>query len=248
MKMRRREFIAGLGSAVALPFAARAQQPIPVIGFLSSGSPDMDTSAVSAFRQGLAETGYVEGEKVAIEYRWAEGQIDRLPALAADLVRRRVAVIAATGAALSAHVAKAATATIPIVFYYGADPVQNGLIASLNRPGGNLTGVATLALEIGPKRLELLHELLPSARVIAMLVSPFNQNPGAPALGGTLPGTADSFPADADIPRLRCSFCEVARIAGQRTVDRPIRSIRQRKRTARCAHSPAQGARDFAVS
>ena len=173
--MRRREFIAGLGSAaVALPLVARAQQPVmPVVGFLNSQSADGFAPYVRAFRQGLGETGFVEGRNVAIEYRWAESQNDRLPAMAADLVRRRVAVIVAGGPP-SIFAAKAATTTIPVVFTTAGNPVELGLVASLARPGGNVTGVTALSVEVGPKRLELLHELIPTANIMALLVNPTN--------------------------------------------------------------------------
>src|SRR5262245_48678190 len=185
--MRRREFILALGGAAAWPLTARSvlaseaggqrgdskaqQAAMPVIGFISGGSPGGFAYLVRAFRQGLTETGYVEGRNLAIEFRWAEGQYDRLPGLVADLIRRQVSVLAATTTP-GALAAKVATTTIPIVFATDSDPVQVGLVASLSRPGGNITGVSNLNVEVGPKRLELARDLIPAGTVIALLVNP----------------------------------------------------------------------------
>jgi putative ABC transport system substrate-binding protein len=190
--VNRREFIALIGAARATsPVAARAQQgALPLVGWLNPASPDLFVDRVRAFEQGLNEAGFVQGRNVSVEYRWAESRNDRLPALAADLVRRQVAVIMA-GTDLAALAAQAATATIPIVFTSGNDPVKFGLVASLNRPGANLTGVTTLNVEVGPKRLELLHQLVPSATSIAVLINP--ADPSAEPLSRDLHAAAKAL-------------------------------------------------------
>jgi putative ABC transport system substrate-binding protein len=175
--MRRRTFITLLGGAAAWPFAARAQQPaMPVVGVLSPRSPAVDGPLIAVIRQGLNDTGFFEGRNVTLDYRWADGQYDRLAALAADLVRRQVAVIVAPGGEISAHAAKTATVSIPIVFLVGSDPVRSGLVPSLNRPGGNITGVSSVIFDLEPKRLGLMRELRPNATTIAVLVNPNSPN------------------------------------------------------------------------
>src|ERR1041385_4711571 len=175
--MRRREFVAGLGGiAAALPLTARAQQELPVIGWLSSASARDFGDILAAFRQGLKNGGYEEGRNVTIQYSWAEGAFDRLPALAADLVRQKVNVIVTSGLHLAAQEAKAATSIIPIVFMSGNDPIEFGLVKSLSRPEGNLTGVSMVASSLGPKQLGLLRDLVPKATTFALITNPNNPN------------------------------------------------------------------------
>jgi putative tryptophan/tyrosine transport system substrate-binding protein len=192
LDMKRREFITLLGGvAAAWPLAARAQQqPMPVVGFLNGGTAEGYAPMVAAFRQGLKEAGYVEAQNVIIEYRWAEGQYDRLPSLAAELVQQKVSVIAATTTP-AALAAKAATSTVPIVFTTGGDPIKLGLVASLGRPGGNVTGSTQLSVEVGPKRLELARELFPGATTFALLVNP--ANPLAATVSKDLQAIADTL-------------------------------------------------------
>jgi putative tryptophan/tyrosine transport system substrate-binding protein len=174
--MKRREFVALVGGAAAWPLAVRAQQPaMPVVGYLSTGTPSSSAELVGAFRKSLEELGFLEHRNIAIEYRWVEGQYDRLPQLVADLIHRDVAVIAATGGARAAIAVKQSDTKIPVVFQIGGDPVALGLVASLNRPGGNMTGVVSQNVQLMPKRLELLHELLPAARTIGVLANPSNR-------------------------------------------------------------------------
>src|SRR6478672_5318657 len=182
--MRRRQFITLLGgAATAWPLAAGAQQAaMPVVGYLAAGTPETWANVVAAFRKGLGETGFAEGQNVAIEFRWARNELNRLPELAADLVRRRPVVIATPSSAAATLAVKEATTTIPIVFSTGADPVQTALVASLNRPGGNVTGVNNMSGELGAKQLELLHELLPAATRFAVLVNPNNRLLAEPSI------------------------------------------------------------------
>jgi putative ABC transport system substrate-binding protein len=202
LDMKRRDFIA-LGGSAALLLAvkarrARAQQPaMPVIGFVHSGSPGPYGRVLAAFRQGLKEAGYVEGQNAAIEYRWAHGQYERLPALVAELIHRPVAVLAATTTP-AALAAKAATTTVPTVFTTATNPVEVGLVASLSRPGGNVTGATQLNVEIGPKRLELVRELIPTATIVGLLVNP--TNPAARALSGGAGGSCPHPRATAGCP------------------------------------------------
>ena len=239
--MRRRKFVTLLSGAAAAFSISRAlplsaQQPMPVIGFLNAASPDQYGYLVQAFRQGLNETGYVEGRNVTIEYRWAEGQYDRLPALAADLVRRRVTVIAANSAAAVA--AKAATTTIPIVFDTGFDPVRLGLVASLNRPGGNLTGVSNLNVDLGPKRLELLRELVPTVSGIALLINPTNPNAETVLRDHQAAAqhawTAARRPECEHRTRHRCGLCNLAPAASRRACDWRRYVLHQPEQAACC--------------
>ena len=196
--MRRRDFITLLGGAAAWPLAARAQQAVmPVVGFVYPGVPELSTGIVAAFRKGLNEAGFIEGRNVTVEFRFAYNDNARLPELAADLAQRRVAVIATPGSTPSALAAKAATTTIPIVFGIGPDPVEIGLVASLNRPGGNITGVSSMNAELGAKRLGLLHELLPTAVRFAVLVNPNNRN--AEALTRDAQATASALSREVEI-------------------------------------------------
>ena len=225
--MKRREFITLLGGVAAVwPLCARAQQPaMPVIGFLSARSPDESVRSVAAFRRGLAENGFVEGRSVMIEYRWAHGRYDRLPALAAELVRRPVAVLVTTGAEPSALAAKAATATIPIVSTFGGDPVKRGLVTSLSRPGGNVTGIAILTTTLEAKRLGLLRELMPRATTIGVLLNP------------TFPPAADQLKDLQEAARAIGLELHLLRASSDHEIDTVFENVAQRRIPALAALS-----------
>jgi putative tryptophan/tyrosine transport system substrate-binding protein len=222
--VKRREFITLIGGGaaglLARSFAARAQSALPVIGILHSASADTGQAVVDSFKSGLSETGFFEGQNVVLEYRWADGLYDRLPSLAADLIRRRVSVIAAAGGNASALAAQAATPTIPIVFVTGVDPVQAGLVKSLNRPGGNLTGVTSLGVELGPKRLELLLQVFPGAKDIALLVNPANRS--TPMQTRIIQAAADALG-----PRLH-----ILQASTEREIDSAFATLKQTQATA----------------
>ena len=223
--MKRREFVAGLVGAAAWSLAARAQQPaMPVIGFLHTASPGTNVDRLRGFRQGLQQTGHVEGENVAIEYRWADNQIDRLPALAADLTRRQVAAIVTV--ARGAFAAKAATTTIPIVFAVAGDPVTVGLVANVARPGGNLTGINFFNTEVSAKRLELLRELVPSAAHVAVLLNPtgpprYQDHVARHAIGCACHGTANPGAQRQHQPRDQCGILNIRAQPARRPLCRP---------------------------
>ena len=253
----RRDFITLLGGAAAAarPIGARAQQPtIPVIGFLNSESPDLFAYLVLAFRQGLSQSGYVEGSNVAIEYRWAHGQYDRLPALVADLIRREVIVIAAKVVLAPVMAAKAATTTIPVVFATGYDPVAAGLVASLARPGSNLTGVNVVDRRSGAEASwSCLYELVPTATSIALLVNPAARFPprdniDRPEGGGTQTEAAIPGPVRQHRTRLRCGLCISGPVAGERACDRQRSFLQQPKQTTGRAGHPPCCARHLSVS
>jgi putative ABC transport system substrate-binding protein len=248
----RRKVLATLGGAAVWPLAARAQQPvIPVIGFLSGRSPSESPYAVKVFHQGLKEGGYVEGQNAAIEYRWAEGQYDRLPALAADLVRRRVAVIAVTGAANAALAAKAATATIPIVFTSGVDPVRLGLVASLNRPGGNATGINFFVSAMEAKRLGLLRELIPTATLTGVLLNP--SNVGFEVQSRDVKEAANALGLKIHVLHAQrtshsCSLHNLSPNARWRPADRRRPVLQRSARTARDAGGPLRHSGDLRIA
>jgi putative ABC transport system substrate-binding protein len=226
--MKRREFIILLGGAAAWPVTARAQQPAtPVIGYLDAGSPEPNAPLLAAFRKGLSEAGYVEGRNVAIEYRWAQGQTDRLPELAADLVRRRVSVIVTGDGTSTALAAKATTATIPIVFITGIDPVDSGLVTALNRPGGNATGITHMNAQLEPKRLALLHELVPRAVRFAALV------PNDPSRGSTV---GKDLEAAASAIGAKIEFLAAST---SREIDAAFASLKQKRAEALLIHPGA---------